>query len=141
MTEKQADERTETTKALHRFGFVASIAWLVVVGLYAANSPTNLFALDPNEFGDFLAGAFAPLAFLWLVLGFLQQGEELRYSSRALYLQGEELRNSVEQQKALVETTKEQLDLEREAFLSLLGQRRTQERIQHTLKTGKPLRN
>jgi 3-hydroxyacyl-CoA dehydrogenase len=33
------------------------------------------------------------------------------------------------------------LDLEREAFLSLLGQRKTQERIQHTLKTGKPLRN
>jgi 3-hydroxyacyl-CoA dehydrogenase len=33
------------------------------------------------------------------------------------------------------------LDLEREAFLSLLGERRTQERIQHTLKTGKPLRN
>jgi 3-hydroxyacyl-CoA dehydrogenase len=33
------------------------------------------------------------------------------------------------------------LDLEREAFLSLLGQRQTQERIQHTLKTGKPLRN
>jgi 3-hydroxyacyl-CoA dehydrogenase len=33
------------------------------------------------------------------------------------------------------------LDLEREAFLSLLGQRKTLERIQHTLKTGKPLRN
>jgi len=33
------------------------------------------------------------------------------------------------------------LDLEREAFLSLLGERKTLERIQHTLKTGKPLRN
>jgi 3-hydroxyacyl-CoA dehydrogenase len=33
------------------------------------------------------------------------------------------------------------LDLEREAFLSLLGQPKTLERIQHTLKTGKPLRN
>jgi 3-hydroxyacyl-CoA dehydrogenase len=33
------------------------------------------------------------------------------------------------------------LDLEREAFLKLLGQRKTLERIQHTLKTGKPLRN
>ena len=33
------------------------------------------------------------------------------------------------------------LDLEREAFLSLLGERRTLERIQYTLKTGKPLRN
>jgi 3-hydroxyacyl-CoA dehydrogenase len=33
------------------------------------------------------------------------------------------------------------LDLEREAFMSLLGHRKTLDRIQHTLKTGKPLRN
>ncbi len=33
------------------------------------------------------------------------------------------------------------LDIEREAFLSLCGERKTQERIAHTLKTGKPLRN
>jgi 3-hydroxyacyl-CoA dehydrogenase len=33
------------------------------------------------------------------------------------------------------------LDLEREGFKSLCGERKTQERIQYTLKTGKPLRN
>ena len=33
------------------------------------------------------------------------------------------------------------LDLEREAFLSLCGEPRTQQRIAHTLKTGKTLRN
>jgi 3-hydroxyacyl-CoA dehydrogenase len=33
------------------------------------------------------------------------------------------------------------LDLEREAFVSLCGEHKTQERIAHTLKTGKPLRN
>lgn len=33
------------------------------------------------------------------------------------------------------------LDLEREAFLRLLGEPKTLARIQHTLKTGKPLRN
>jgi 3-hydroxyacyl-CoA dehydrogenase len=33
------------------------------------------------------------------------------------------------------------LDLEREAFLSLCGRAETQQRIQHMLKTGKPLRN
>ncbi len=33
------------------------------------------------------------------------------------------------------------LDLEREAFLSLCGEHKTQERIRYTLKTGKPLRN
>ena len=33
------------------------------------------------------------------------------------------------------------LDLEREAFLSLLGEKKTLERMQFILKTGKPLRN
>jgi len=33
------------------------------------------------------------------------------------------------------------LDLERDAFVSLCGERKTQERIAFTLKTGKPLRN
>ena len=38
-------------------------------------------------------------------------------------------------------TEQQLLDLEREAFLSLCGERKTMERIAHTLKTGKPLRN
>jgi 3-hydroxyacyl-CoA dehydrogenase len=33
------------------------------------------------------------------------------------------------------------LDLEREAFLSLIGEKKTLERIQSILTTGKPLRN
>jgi 3-hydroxyacyl-CoA dehydrogenase len=33
------------------------------------------------------------------------------------------------------------LDLEREAFLSLCGEEKTQQRMEHILKTGKPLRN
>ncbi|MCL4141300.1 UNVERIFIED_CONTAM: hypothetical protein GTU68_024213 [Idotea baltica] len=33
------------------------------------------------------------------------------------------------------------LDIEREAFLSLAGEKKTQERMQHMLQTGKPLRN
>ncbi len=40
-----------------------------------------------------------------------------------------------------VVTEQQLLDLERQAFLSLCGERKTQERIAHTLKTGKPLRN
>ncbi|MDD4996790.1 MAG: 3-hydroxyacyl-CoA dehydrogenase/enoyl-CoA hydratase family protein, partial [Syntrophales bacterium] len=38
-------------------------------------------------------------------------------------------------------TEQEILDLEREAFLSLCGEKKTQDRIMHTLSTGKPLRN
>jgi 3-hydroxyacyl-CoA dehydrogenase len=42
---------------------------------------------------------------------------------------------------ATTATEAQLLDLEREAFLKLCGERKTLERIQHTLKTGKPLRN
>ncbi|MEZ4516444.1 MAG: hypothetical protein R3C44_06270 [Chloroflexota bacterium] len=33
------------------------------------------------------------------------------------------------------------LDLEREVFLSLLGEEKTRDRMMHMLQTGKPLRN
>lgn len=38
-------------------------------------------------------------------------------------------------------TEKHMLDLEREAFMRLLGERKTLERMEYILKTGKPLRN
>ena len=38
-------------------------------------------------------------------------------------------------------TEQEILDLERQAFLRLIGTRKSQERMAHMLKTGKPLRN
>ena len=44
-------------------------------------------------------------------------------------------------QEGTVVTEQYLLDLEREAFLSLLGDPKTQARIQHMLTTGKPLRN
>lgn len=62
-----------------------------------------------NEFGDFLAGAFSPVAFLWLVLGYLQQQRELQQNTKALELQAEELRNSVDQYKEMVSVAREQL--------------------------------
>lgn len=72
--------------------------------------------MTPNEWGDFFGGIFAPLAFLWLVLGYLQQGEELRLSTKALNLQAEELKHSVEQQRELVEVTRQQVESDREAL-------------------------
>ena len=38
-------------------------------------------------------------------------------------------------------TEQQFLDLEREAFVSLAGEQKTQARIQHMLEKGKPLRN
>ncbi|MCJ0830427.1 hypothetical protein MN869_18600 [Acinetobacter sp. NIPH1876] len=63
-----------------------------------------------NEIGDFLAGTFSPLAFLFLYLGYRQnskalhiQAEELRQSTEALQLQVAEMKESVEQQRIMGE--------------------------------------
>jgi hypothetical protein len=92
---------------------IGTSAYLALFAIYGLFEWQALLAMTPNDFADFLAGCFAPLAFLWLVLGFFQQGDELRNSVAALRLQGEELRNSVEQQRQLVDVTREQLGLER----------------------------
>lgn len=47
-----------------------------------------------NEFGDFLAGSFAPLAFYWLVLGYYLQGKGIQQNTEALRLQQVELQES-----------------------------------------------
>ncbi|WP_228722220.1 hypothetical protein [Acinetobacter schindleri] len=87
-------------------------SFLFILKIHNGILPTNL-----NEFGDFIAGAFAPLAFFWLVRGFYQQGKGLEQNSKALKLQADELkkttdaldlqvkemRASVEQQSRLAE--------------------------------------
>lgn len=97
-------------------GAVASIVWLGVLAYLAIRDTNALAKMTPNEWGDFLAGSFAPLAFLWLVLGYIQQGDELRLSTDALRLQAEELKNSVQQQRELVEVSRLQVESEREAL-------------------------
>ena len=67
-----------------------------------------------NELGDFLAGAFGPLAIAWLILGFFQQGKELQQSTEALQLQAKELNNSVQQQERMAKVTSEALAFEKE---------------------------
>jgi hypothetical protein len=94
---------------LFRFGVIASILWLVMGVAFLWVRGNWSVALKPNEWGDVFAGLAAPMAFLWLVLGFLQQGQELKLSTQALLLQVDELKNTVEHQRQLVEVTREQV--------------------------------
>lgn len=98
--------------------YVASISilWIVVMACLVIFKRQTLVNLELNSIGDFLAGAFAPLGFFWLVAGFYQQGtglkqnsealklqaQELKASTEALNLQAEELKNSVQEQKNLL---------------------------------------
>ncbi|UHG95827.1 hypothetical protein [Pseudomonas sp. 7-41] len=102
----------------------------LITGAYLAGVATLVFwkrttipELELNEIGDFLAGVFGPVAFLWLVLGYLQQGRELKLSSEALQLQAQELKNSVEQQKELVDITRLQVESEMNRLRSIQERR------------------
>ena len=74
-----------------------------VLGLvaYLALQGQNPADLRLNELGDFLGGVSSPLAFLWLVLGFFQQSREIRLSNKALHLQAQEMRRSVDEHRRI----------------------------------------
>lgn len=95
--------------SLYAIGGGVTVFYLLGLLLYAWTGWDKFVDLEPNELGDFLAGGFAPLAFAWLVLGFMQQGVELKQNTDALRLQAQELANTVQQQKELVALGHEQL--------------------------------
>ena len=68
------------------FGIVVTVFW-ISGGLWylsgiAKSTPDQEFTLE--VIGSFLEGAFAPLAFLWLVIGLFIQQRELANNSEAL---------------------------------------------------------
>jgi len=68
------------------FGVVVTIFWVggggwYVLGVMNAESANPL---SPEAIGSFLEGAFAPLAFLWLVIGLFIQQRELANNSKAI---------------------------------------------------------
>lgn len=96
-------------RKLHWIGGIITVLYIGFMSFMIAGRLSELRELPLNSLGDFLAGAFGPVAFLWLVLGFLQQGEELRQGTQALLLQAEELKNSVAQQSIMAEAATEQI--------------------------------
>lgn len=68
---------------LHRWGVYGTISYLLAVGGYSWWRG-GFFALTLCEFGDFLSGVCAPIAAYWLILGFFQQGHEIRLNTQEL---------------------------------------------------------
>lgn len=105
-----------------QFAIAITIIWLV--GIFAFyflelfDHPTSF-----NELGDFLAGIFSPVAFFWLIYGYIQQGRQLEQNTkaleqqeRALQLQIEEMKESVRQQSELVNIQRQQFEDQQRLF-------------------------
>lgn len=91
-------------------GAVLTVLWLGTGAYLLLSRPEQAGSLKLNELGDFLAGFVAPVAFLWLIIGYFQQGMELQLNTAALKLQQEELRRQVEETAALVGESRRQAE-------------------------------
>ena len=104
-------------------------------------SLVNAGYVQPQPRTDILALGNAALATLKLGIhqmkraGYISDHDALIGEKLARILTGGDLNHQTRVSEQYL------LDLEREAFLSLAGTRKTQERLAAMLKTGKPLRN
>jgi len=82
-----------------RFGLAVTGGWLLLGAIYVSSTIGwgNFASLGADELGSFLEGAFAPLAFLWLVIGYFLQQKELEQNTLALQAQAEEIQRTAEQ--------------------------------------------
>lgn len=80
-------------------GLGLSAAWLALGAAYLSINLgwPQVPALDAATLGNFLEGAFAPLAFLWLVIGYFLQHKELEQNTDALRAQADQIQRAAEQ--------------------------------------------
>lgn len=103
-------------------GLTLTLAWLLLGAAHIVEDIgwTNFEELPAAELGSFLEGAFAPLAFLWLVIGYFLQQKELQQNTQALQAQAEEIQRTAEQ--AALQTEKmaaTEVHARQEAFLQI----------------------
>ena len=99
-------------------GVGLTVVYLLVILLLRGSDVLALvWEGNLNELGDFLAGVFTPLAFLWLVLGYFMQHTELALQREELKHQREELAMQREKLGEQVELLQEQVRAEDERSL------------------------
>ena len=108
-----------------KFGYLFSALWLIIGGLlfYLFYDPN----IEINELGDFIAGFVAPLAFIWFIIAYYQQGEELKLNTKALKEQQKELKKQFEaldEQVSALKHTSEALKNFARPFLTVFIRRK-----------------
>ena len=103
-------------------GLCLTAVWILlgVVYISAVIGWTSFAVLPAEELGNFLEGAFAPLAFLWLVIGYFLQQKELEQNTEALRAQAIEIQRTAEQ--AVIQSENlaaSELHARQEAFLQI----------------------
>src|SRR5688572_20786641 len=92
----------ESTDWRVRLGVGATAVWLVLGLLYISSVVgwADFVRQKAPALGEFLDGAFAPLAFLWFVVGFFLQQRQLEDNTAMLSQQLEVMRQTATQTSA-----------------------------------------
>lgn len=104
------------------FGIVVSLLWLLMLSIYVSEQVgwTNISGIPIDQLGGFLEGSFAPLAFLWFVLGYFSQQKELAQNTAAIKMQYVEIQKSAEQAVIQSEAIRaSELHARKESFLRI----------------------
>ncbi|MBL6690859.1 MAG: hypothetical protein ISP91_10750 [Pseudomonadales bacterium] len=80
-------------------GLSITVIWLLTLAIYVEHAIgwRHIYDAPIERVGNFLEGAFAPLAFLWLVIGYFLQKKELMQNTDAIKMQYVEIQKSAEQ--------------------------------------------
>lgn len=124
-------------KTTTKFGIFASVLWVAGWSAYSCAMKSSLIGMEPNALGDFMAGISAPLALFWLVLGYFQQGHELRQNTEALHAQQKQLSLQVQETAALVRASTLQAEAADKMAQAAIDQNIRQESI--LLSESKPI--
>lgn len=120
-----------------RWGKNGTAIWGIIIGILILFRLSDFKELSINSWGDFLAGATGPVAFLWLVLGFLQQREELKQNTSVLRDQAGELEKQAQELKNQVAELSKSVVQQTE--LTQINKQMIEHEIEKTLLASQPV--
>ncbi len=85
-----------------KIGFGLTALWSIGLTFLIYEKWSDVLNMSLANWGGFLSGATAPVAFLWLVLGYLMQNAELKMNRETLKAQTEAL--IIQAEAAKIET-------------------------------------
>ncbi len=101
------------------FFIIFTILYFIVLNKFFGITLESVKNLEANEQGDFLAGTFSPLAFLFLILGYLQNNKNLGQNTEAISQQATALQlqaESLKQQASALDTQIAELKISNQSY-------------------------
>lgn len=132
-----SDTQDKKIKNATKWAIGFTVIWLSCFFILLFIKRCTISGLELNEWGDLIAGTFAPLAFFWLVYGYFQQGQELRLNREALLLQQRELAEQVKATQELAKHAETEATIAKNNYEQLMVDRKKQQMPKLIIKSAR----